>query len=85
MKTTFEHPLARDAKIWQTAGLKGKPTRVLVIITTLELDEEQKTFKKTKVDALSSAAREWILENQPVAADYMLMNRPKDWHGDHEN
>ncbi len=79
---TFKHPLARDAKVWVTGGAKGKARRVLVVVTTLELDKDHKKFDAEKVERLSGAAREWVDENAAEAADFLLMNRPRDWAGD---
>ena len=79
---TFKHPLARHAMVWPTAGVKGKPRRVLVIITTLELDAEHKKYKGDKVEVLSTAAKEWLDANPSEAVDFLLMNRAKEWHGD---
>lgn len=78
----FKHPLARDAKVWSTGGGKGKSKRVLVIITTLELDKTHKKFKDDKVGALSRAAKDWLEANPDQAVEYLLMNRPKSWAGD---
>lgn len=79
---TFKHPLARDAKVWPTGGAKGKSKRLLVIITTLELDKDQKKFDAAKIERLSGAAREWMDGNPGEASDFLLMNRPRDWAGD---
>ena len=79
---SFSHPLARDAQVWSTGGKKGKAKRLLVIITTLQLNQEQKNFKADKVETLCSAAREWIDGNPEQAVDFLLMNRPKTWSGD---
>ena len=75
----FKHELARDAKIWPTAGVKGKVRRVLVVITALELDKESKDFKTKKFSLLSTAAKEWVSEHQTEADDYMIISRPKVW------
>ena len=79
---TFKHPLARDAKVWSTGGLKGKAKRQLVIITTLALDKDHKKFDQAKIDQLSDAAKEWVESNPAEAVDFLLMNRPKEWAGD---
>ena len=78
----FSHPLARDAKVWRTAGIKGKIRPLLVIVTTLELDRDHKKFNADKVEQLSVAARDWIENNPAEASDFLLMNRPKTWAGD---
>ena len=77
--STFEHPLARDAKVWETGGLSGKAGNLLVIITTLHLDKAHKSFKPEKVAKLSDAARAWVREHALEATDFVLVNRPKDW------
>lgn len=81
MSTAFKHPLARDAKIWQTGGLNGKSIRVLVVITTLELDQGHKRFKAEKVGRLSDIAKEWVGQNETSVDDFMLVSRPRDWEG----
>lgn len=76
--STFEHPLARDAKVWETGGMNDA-ARLLVIITTLHLDKTHKSFKPEKVAKLSEAARTWVREHALEASDFVLVNRPKDW------
>ena len=80
----FKHPLARDAKVWTTAGLKGEARKILVVITTLELDPGHRKFKAEKSKTLSDAAREWIAQNAADVSDVLLVNRPKDWNGNTE-
>lgn len=79
MSAVFSHPLARDAKIWDTGGFNGSPGRMLVIITTLELEKSHKSFKADKVARLTGAAREWLQEHALEATDFVLINRPRDW------
>ena len=79
---TFHHPDARDAKVWQTGGIKGKAKRLLVVITGLELDKSRKKFDAKKIKVLSEAAKEWIEANPAIATDYLLMTRPKMWDDD---
>lgn len=82
MTSAFKHPLARDAKVWQTDGIKGEASRVLVVVTTLQLDKGQKNYKAEKLKRLSDAAREWVKEHPAEASDVMLISRPKEWSGD---
>lgn len=77
--STFEHPLARDAKVWEAGGMSGKGGGVLVIVTTLQLDKTHKSFKAEKVARLQDAAKTWIREHAQEATDFVLVNRPKDW------
>ncbi|MDX7952724.1 hypothetical protein P7D22_16270 [Lichenihabitans sp. Uapishka_5] len=80
MAATFKHPLARDAKVWTTGGGQdGTTRRLLVVITTLELDETHKGFKADKVARLSDAARDWLKTQATEADDFVLINRPRDW------
>lgn len=79
MPAEFKHPLARDAKVWTTGGLPGAPSRLLVIITTLELDSAHKSHKADKVGRLSDAARDWIKNHALEASDFVLISRPRDW------
>ncbi len=78
MMPEFTHPLAREAKVWPSAGLRGAPHEILVVVTTLDLEKTSKHFKADKVDKLIAAARAWIDETK-VARDVLLINRPKDW------
>ena len=79
---TFHHPDARDAKVWQTGGIKGKAKRLLVVVTGLELDRDHKKYDPTKIKALSEAAQAWVEEHSAEATDYLLMTRPKMWDDD---
>ncbi|MCW6508958.1 hypothetical protein [Lichenifustis flavocetrariae] len=79
MTSAFNHPLARDAKVWETSGTVGPVGRILVIITTLQLDKTHKSYKADKVERLSDAAKAWVLEHALEASDFLLINRPKDW------
>ena len=81
MVDTFKHPLARDAKIWQSTGIKGKGQRILVVITTLELDEANRKYRAEKVERLTDAAKTWLAEHASAASDILFVNRPKDWYG----
>jgi hypothetical protein len=81
---TFEHPLARTAKIGSTAGAAGKPKRRLVIVTALDLDRSSATFKADKVALLATAAKQWMEANPAQVADLLPMNRPKTWIGERD-
>jgi hypothetical protein len=79
MSVAFTHPLARDAKVWETSGFNGTPSRLLVVITTLVLDKTSKSYKADKVGRLNDAAREWVQQHALEASDFVLINRPRDW------
>ena len=78
MANEFTHPLARAARIWRAVGDDGTERRILVVVTTMELDPKGRGYKKTMVDKLSRAAKEYLARSSG-ASDYVLMNRMKDW------
>ena len=74
----FAHPLARAAKIWTARGADDSEQRVLVIVTTIPLDAERKGYKKSLVEKLARAARDYLAESKE-AASFVLINRLRDW------
>ena len=74
----FAHPLARAAKIWTARGADDSEQRVLVIVTTIPLDAEQKGYKKSLVEKLSRAARDHLAGSKE-AESFVLINRLRDW------
>ena len=78
----FDHPLARDAKIWQSGGLSGPPRPILIVITSIALSPDQSRFKQKSFDRLTSAIEDWIVAHPDTVSDYVLINRPKTWAGD---
>jgi hypothetical protein len=76
----FSHPLARGAKVWIAKAHDGSEQRVLVVITTIPLDPGEKGYKKSLVERLSRAARDYLAESNE-AASFMLMHRLRDWIG----
>ncbi len=79
MLMAFSHPLARGAKVWTAKTHDGGEQRVLVIVTTIPLDPGEKGYKKSLVERLSRAARDY-LANSNDAASFMLMSRLRDWN-----
>jgi len=76
---SFVHPLARGAKVWTANGKDDSEQRVLVIVTTIPLEPGQKGYKKSLVEKLSRAAREYLAESKD-AESYVLINRLRDWN-----
>jgi hypothetical protein len=76
----FSHPLARGAKVWTARAHDGSEQRVLVIVTTIPLDPGEKGYKKSLVERLSRAARDYLADSDE-AASYLLMSRMRDWSG----
>lgn len=78
MTKEFKHPLARKAKIWATKTREGADQRLLIAVTTLELDPKNEAFSQKHFDRLAKAAEEFVAET-PDLAGYAIVNRPKDW------
>jgi hypothetical protein len=75
---SFSHPLARGAKVWTAKADDGSEQRVLVIVTTIPLEPKEKGYKKSLVERLSRAAREYLAESKE-ASSFMLVHRLRDW------
>lgn len=75
---SFSHPLAKKAKMWPLRSRDGSERRVLLVVTTLELDPENEKFKKKQVDRLCDAVSLY-LEADGDVAEFILVNRTSDW------
>jgi hypothetical protein len=51
---------------------------MLLVVTTLELDRARKSYKKSLIERLSSAAKDH-LSRFPDVAGFVLINRLRDW------
>jgi hypothetical protein len=58
--------------------LDGSEQRVLVIVTTMELDPAGGHYKKKLVEKLSQAAAEHLGQSS-VASAFVLMNPMRQW------
>ena len=76
---SFVLPLARGAKVWAAKGHDESEQRVLVIVTTIKLDPDEKGYKKSLVEKLSRAAREHLAQSKE-AESFMLISRLRDWN-----
>ena len=65
--------------MWTAKAHDGSEQRVLVIVTTIPLEPEEKGYKKSLVERLSRAAREHSASSNE-AASYMLVHRLRDWN-----
>jgi hypothetical protein len=74
----FSHPLARAAKVWTAKTHDGGEQRVLLIVTTIPLEPNDKGYKKSLVERLSRAARDYLADSKD-AASFLLMSRMRDW------
>jgi hypothetical protein len=75
---SFSHPLARGAKVWTAKAHDGSEQRVLVIVTTIPLEPDEKGYKKSLVERLSRAAREHLADSNE-ASSFMLVHRLREW------
>lgn len=75
---SFTHPLAKKAKMWPLRSRDGSERRVLIVVTTVELDPESEKFKKKQVDRLSDAVSLY-LEADGDVAEFILVNCTRDW------
>jgi hypothetical protein len=74
----FAHPLARAAKVWTAKGADDSEQRILVIVTTIPLETDHKGYKKSLVEKLTRAAREYLAESKD-AGSFVLVSRPREW------
>ena len=51
-----------------------------MIVTTIPLEPHDKGYKKSLVDRLSRAARDYLADSNE-AASFLLMSRLRDWSG----
>lgn len=73
----FEHPLARNAKVWQGHLREGGERDLLVVVTTLELDPKAKKYKPDLVGKLRDDVNAFLSEHPNKASGFVLMNKPK--------
>jgi hypothetical protein len=75
----FAHPLARGARVWTARTGDDAEQRILVIVTTIGLDAQHKGYKKSLVEKLSRAARDYLAASKE-ADGFVLINRLRDWN-----
>jgi hypothetical protein len=78
MQKAFKHPLARNATSVKAHGRDGADETLLVVLTTLTLDESAKGYSAKNVGRLRQAAEAFLAENAEFAG-YAILNRPKEW------
>ena len=78
MGKVFIHPLARAARVWRAERPDGSEQRVLVIVTTMELDPKSDRYKEKLVERLSRAAKEHLARSSE-ADDFITMNPFRQW------
>jgi hypothetical protein len=60
MSRNFSHPRARSARVWSATTEDGVERRILVIVTTIELDPKHDRYSKELVGKLSRPAEEHL-------------------------
>ena len=78
MQKAFKHPLARNATSVKTHGRDGADETLLLVLTTLTLDEGVKGYSAKNIGRLRQAAEAFLAENAEFAR-YAIVNRPKEW------
>jgi hypothetical protein len=78
MQKNFKHPLARKATTAKLRLRDGGEGSLLLILTTMELDESAKRFSRKNYDRLNDSARNFLAETEGLAG-YAILNRPKEW------
>jgi len=75
---TFNHPLARAARVWRAERHDGSKERVLVIVTTMELDPKKNLYKAKLAEKLARAAQEYLAQSSE-ATSFVIMNPLSYW------
>lgn len=74
-------PACEGARVAIAKLHDGTEQRLLVIVTTAELDPMSHKFKKKTVQRLSHAAQEYLADTA-IADGFVMINRLKDGHAD---
>lgn len=78
MSKPTNHPLARAARVWPAERPDGSEQRLLVIVTTMELDPKGGRYKEKLVEMLSRAAKEHLAQSSE-ADGLVIMNPLRHW------
>jgi hypothetical protein len=70
--------LARNATSVKARRRDGGEETLLVVLTTLTLDEGAKGYNAKNIGRLRQAAEAFMAENAEFAG-YAILNRPKEW------
>ena len=79
MARDFSHPLARAARVWNARNLDGSEQRILVIVTTMELDPAGCHYRKKRVERLSHLASEHLAQSSDANA-FVIVNPMRQRH-----
>ncbi len=75
---TFNHRLARAAKVWPAEVTGGQTLQILVVVTTLDLDRTSEHHNPEMVERLSIAAQEYV-EGTDDVDGFLIATRAMDW------
>jgi hypothetical protein len=78
MQKAFKHPLARNATGVKARRREGGDETLLIVLTTLTLDESAKGYSAKNIARLRQAAEAYLADNAEFAG-YAIVNRPKEW------
>jgi hypothetical protein len=56
----------------------GETKRILVVVTSAELDPSNRKYKPEHIDRLTEAARDYLKETG-AAEGFLFANRMRDW------
>ncbi len=77
---SFSHPLARAAKVWPAEVTGGQTLQILVVVTTLDLDQTSEQYNPEMVERLSSAAQEYVDGTNEVDG-FLIATKAIGWEG----
>jgi len=66
--------------VWTAKAQDGSEQRVLVIVTSIPLEPNDKGYKRSLVERLSRAAHDYLADSKE-AASFVLLSRLRDWKG----
>ncbi len=79
---TFSHPLARAAKVWPARVNNGQTFQILIVVTTLDLDQASEYYRPEMVERLSLAAQDYVDGTDEVDG-FIIATRAMDLEGSH--
>ncbi len=77
---SFSHPLARAAKVWPAEVTGGQTLQILVVVTTLDLNQDSENYNPEMVGRLSSAAQAYVDGSDEVHG-FIIATRAIGWEG----
>jgi hypothetical protein len=72
----FEHPLARKARVFPFTSPDGREAQILVVATTVPLDPKDERYRKSLVERLSEAARDYVTQSNEATWFVLIAGKP---------